>query len=61
MPDYPTDLNAIRDAAMGQSEGIKIDFEKRLNDMAYPNKHFHELSARDWCEALLRATGKWKE
>ena len=61
LPDYTNDLNAIREAVMVQSKDVQKEFAFNLT-RAYLRKGrnaIHQLTARDWCEALLRAMGKW--
>ncbi len=67
LPDYLKDMNAIREAVML----LSCDSRKSLSRAAFQLvlKHIQqrkcllacELTAADWCEALLRTINQWTD
>ena len=62
VPDYPNDLTAIQEAALGRfktAKDIRI-FQEYLETAAYHSDECEvwQLTALDWCEAYLKTVGK---
>lgn len=62
VPNYPNDLNAIREAVLEQGTTFAVSvswlLQKRAVEKAIP---WTLLTAEDWSEAFLRTIGKWTE
>ena len=66
VPNYPTDLNAMREAEKTLTEQQRIKFCSELYAMAGPEQSVWSFDlihapAAQRAEAFLRAIGKWKE
>ncbi len=66
--NFTTSLDAIRAAAMGrfggdlEGAGFGAELLKIATTRKYKSAYdFWQLTPLDWCEAYLRAAGKWKE
>lgn len=62
-PDYFHSLDDIRAAAMERFKTTEeiLAFDDALNEVAGLHRKPWQLTAAGWCEAYLRAVGKWKE
>lgn len=66
LPAYTEDLNAVHRVLCGLDEDTLGSYDchlQRITDRAYPKSNYaiHKATAAQWCEAILRATGKWEE
>lgn len=54
-PNYPNDLNAIREAVLSQSEAFQDQFDEALKNSG---KWIASMTAREWCDIFV---GLWKD
>ena len=62
LPDYLNDLNAVHDAECLLTESMRIIYVNHLCETQTLGSKFFQVhfTAKQRCEALLRAIGKWK-
>ncbi len=66
IPDYANDLNSVHRVVNLLTEAQRMEFLGVLNKILLPPsdwfpKRIVESTPLQWCEACLRATGKWRD
>ena len=60
LPDYPNDLNAMREAAMTLSQDNTLRYWDNLNAMFIGDYESIDATAHQRAEAFLKVFGLWK-
>lgn len=55
IPDYLNSIDAIRAVVLKQDAEFQWKFADEVFDFVPRYKWFHQLTARDWCEAFVKS------